>query len=132
MDPVTLIVSALAAGAASALKESAGDAIKSGYEKLKSLILARAGHNEDLERVLEKHEEKPEVWSAPLKDMLVESGADKDPEIVDTAHELAKVVAPAAKAFEQHIENYGRVDMQINIGQVGQIGNISGPGSGSS
>jgi hypothetical protein len=128
MDPVSLIVAALAAGLAAAVKESAGDAVKVGYQRLKSLILGHSGDNEDVKSALEKHEQKPEVWTAPLKDALVESGADKDQEVVQAAHELAKLVDPqAAHAFEQYIENYGQVGMQINIGQVGQIGGISGP-----
>jgi hypothetical protein len=128
MDPVTLIVAALASGVAAAVKESAGDAVKAGYQQLKSLILRRFGGKEEVRYAVEKHEQKPESWAGTLRDALVESGADKDPEIVQAAHELAKLVDPeAARAFEQHIENYGPIDMQINIGQVGEIGGISGP-----
>ena len=133
MDPVTLIVTALASGAAAAVKDAAGDAVKAGYQRLKSLILERFGGREEVTYALQKHEEKPESFGGTLKDALVEAGADKDKEIVQAAQSLAELVNPeAARAFEQHIENYGSVGTQVNIGQVGQMGGISGPGQGSS
>ena len=41
MDPITVIVAALAAGAAAGLKPTAEQAIKDAYAGLKALILAR-------------------------------------------------------------------------------------------
>ena len=38
MDPVTLIVTALAAGAAEALKDGAAEAVKGAYARLRSLV----------------------------------------------------------------------------------------------
>ena len=42
MDPVSLIVTALATGAAAALKDTAGEAVKDAYSGLKSLLDAQA------------------------------------------------------------------------------------------
>ena len=45
MDPVTLIVTALAAGAASALQDGAAVAVKDAYARLRALVTKRfAGH----------------------------------------------------------------------------------------
>ena len=41
MDPVTLIVTALAAGAASALQDGAAAAVKDAYARLKALVKKR-------------------------------------------------------------------------------------------
>lgn len=128
MDPITLILTSLAAGASATLNDTAGQAIKDAYVGLKSLLKRKFGGRLDGDMILEKHEQKPEVWREPLKEELTEAGADQDEEIVRAAHELAKLVDPGtARAFEQHIVNYGAVGQQFNIGQVGEIGSIGAP-----
>jgi hypothetical protein len=41
MDPVTLVVTALAAGAASALQDGTSSAVKDAYARLKALVMKR-------------------------------------------------------------------------------------------
>lgn len=94
MDPTALIVTALAAGAAAALQETASLAVKDGYTALKGLIQQRFAGQPAAELALTKHEEKPDVWQAPLKEALAETGADKDPAIVEAAQGLLKLVQP--------------------------------------
>lgn len=43
---------------------------------------------------LAQHEKKPEVWEAPLKDALVETGAEEDEAILQAADKLLKLVQP--------------------------------------
>jgi hypothetical protein len=43
---------------------------------------------------LAQHEKKPNVWEAPLKNALAETGADKDEAIVRAAEKLLKLVQP--------------------------------------
>ena len=95
MEPTTLIVSALVAGAAAALQETASQAVKDAYVGLKALIQKRFAGRPEAEMALAQHEKKPEVWEVPLKDALTETGADKkDGDIVQAAEKLLKLVQP--------------------------------------
>ena len=51
MDPITLIVTALAAGAALGLKDTASSAIKDAYQGLKTLVKKRLASQADGELV---------------------------------------------------------------------------------
>jgi hypothetical protein len=70
MDPVTLIVTALAAGASAgvidALKDNAKDAAKAAYARLRGLVRKRVAGNPGAELALTEHEADPENWAAPL------------------------------------------------------------------
>lgn len=81
MEPVTLILTALVAGAAKA----AGDAAPDAYKGLKALIQKKFAGKPEAEMALAKHEEKPKVWEEPLKEALVESGVDQDQETLKAA-----------------------------------------------
>ena len=74
MDPITLIVTALAAGAALGLTETASAAVKDAYASLNALVRKRFTGRPEAELVLTKHETAPEVWRAPLTAELGEAG----------------------------------------------------------
>jgi hypothetical protein len=123
MDPLTLIVTALAAGASAALKESAGDAVKSAYGKLKDLLVRKLSGRPHGEAVLEGNEEDPDVWKEPLKKELEQAGADRDDDIVRAAKELADLVAPAAsESYTMNVVNRAPVGHQINIQHADRVG----------
>ena len=94
MDPVSIIVTALAAGAAAAAKDTASQAIKDSYAGLKALIQKRFADKPEAEITLTQHQNKPEVWEAPLKDALTETGATQDDAIIRQAQQLLKLVNP--------------------------------------
>jgi hypothetical protein len=66
MDGVTLMVTALAAGAAFGLKDTASGAVKDAFGSLKTLVKKRLAGRRDGELVLARHEEAPETWVGPL------------------------------------------------------------------
>jgi hypothetical protein len=94
MDPVTIILTALVAGAAKA----AGDTVPDAYQGLKALVQKKFSGKPAAEMVLEEHEKDPETYGAPLKKNLVEAGIDKDEEILKAAEELLKQLDPQAAA----------------------------------
>ncbi len=94
MEPVTLILSALAAGAAKA----AGDTVPDGYKALKELIKRKFASKPQAEMVLEEHEKDPETYEVPLKKKLIEADVDKDEEIIKKAQELLKLANPEEAA----------------------------------
>lgn len=94
MEPLSLIIAALVAGAAKA----AGDAAPDAYTGLKSLIKRKFAGEPKAEMVLEEHESDPETYEAPLKKKLAEAGVDQDEEILQAAQELLAKLNPEEAA----------------------------------
>ena len=95
MDPVTLIVTALAAGAASALQDGASSAVKDAYARVKALVKKRFANRPKGELVLAEHQAAPQTWGAPLAAELSAAGADGDAELVAAAQALMNLVDEA-------------------------------------
>ncbi len=92
MDPISLVMAALAAGAIAATKETAGTAVKDAYQGLKGLIKKKFAGEPKAEMVLEEHATDPETYEAPLKKKLAEAGIDRDEEIINVAQDLLSQV----------------------------------------
>src|SRR3984893_5116252 len=92
MDPVTLIVTALAAGAASALQDGASAAVKDAYTRVRALVRRRFAGRPKGELVLAEHEAAPQTWQAPLAAELAAAGADGDADLVAAAQALMSLV----------------------------------------
>ncbi|MBD2364359.1 hypothetical protein [Anabaena sp. UHCC 0399] len=98
MDPISLVIAALGAGAIAAAKDTAGVAVKDAYQGLKALIKKKFESEPKAQMVLEEHETDPETYEAPLKKKLAEAGIDKDEEIIKLAQELLKQEKPEESA----------------------------------
>lgn len=118
MEPVSIIMAALAAGAAAGATEVATQAIKDAYEGLKALVLKRLEGKPAAETALVEYEQDPETWEKPLQKSLVEAGADKEPEIVDAAQKVLQLVRPQQVAT-------GKYNVQIGTAQGVVIGDHS-------
>jgi hypothetical protein len=114
MDPITLIVAALAAGASAGLGDTASQAIKDAYAGLKALIKRRFAGNAKAEETLADHEADPETYEKPLAKQLEAAGAQDDLEIVRAAQELLKKADKAGIKTKYHV--------QVTGGKVGNIG----------
>ena len=110
MEPITLILSALAAGATAALQETASQAVKDAYVGLKALIQKRFAGKPEAEMALAQHEKKPEVWAAPLQDALVETGADRDEAIIEQAQAVLTLVQPQQVAQGKYNVQIGKAE----------------------
>ena len=114
MDPITLIVTALAAGAALGVKDTASSAVKDAYAGLKALVRKRLAGRPDAEVVLARHEQAPQTWQAPLTAELGEAGADQDPGLVAAAQALMSLVDEAgARAGKYTVDVRGGQGVQI-------------------
>jgi hypothetical protein len=108
MDPLSVIVAALVAGAAAAAKDTAGAAIKDSYQGLKGLIQEKLAGRPAAAVVLEEHEKDPATYEAPLKKKLTEAAADQDAAILQAARTLLEQAgAPTAPGtvIRQSIRN---------------------------
>jgi hypothetical protein len=92
MEPISLILGALAAGAVAGAQATASEAVKDSYQGLRTLIQRKLADKPSAEIVLAKHEEKPEVWQEPLKAELIEAAADQDQAIINAAEKLMALV----------------------------------------
>ena len=102
MEPISMIIAALGAGAIAATKDTAGTAVKDAYNGLKTLIKQRFADQgkEDDSNIVDKHEKKldSEAVKALLKEELINLGVDKDAEIIKLAQELLKQEKPEESA----------------------------------
>jgi hypothetical protein len=115
MDPITLIVTALASGAASGTADAASAAVKDAYASLKALVTKRLGGRADAELVLARHEGAPEVWQAPLAAELADAGADRDLELVRAARALMTLADEAGARA-------GKYTVDVRSAQGVQVG----------
>jgi hypothetical protein len=109
MDPVSLILAALVAGAAKAAEGVAQDA----YDGLKTLIKRKfeSQNKSDSSVLLDKYEQKPEKTKPLLEDELTEAGIDKDEEVIKLAQQIMAQLNPQAAAE-------GKFNVQISGGTV--------------
>jgi len=108
MDPITLIVGALVAGATSGaldeVKDTAAAGIKAAYAKLRALATTRVAGNPGAEVALAEIEADPDTWKAPLAAKLTQLDAGAD----------ANLVA-AAKAFMELYDAVGARSGKYNV-----------------
>ena len=89
-DPITLIVSALAASATAAAKDVMSQAVKDAYNGLKTLIVSKCESKPDVASSLQFLEKKPTSsdFQEAVEQALREAGADQDHEIRTKTEEL--------------------------------------------
>ena len=125
MDPVTLIVTALVAGAGLGLKDAASSAITDAYNGLKGLVRRKLAGRPGGELVLARHEEDPQVWEKPLVQELTAVGADADPDLVSAAQALMQLVDAAGSAAGKY-----QVSASDHAAAAGRDMNITASGGG--
>ena len=113
MDPITLIVTALAAGAALGVQDTASAMVKDAYACLKALVRRRLGGDPGAELVLARHEHAPETWQAPLMAELAQAGADGDGDLIAAAKALLDLAGEAGGAGKYTVDARGAQGVQI-------------------
>ncbi|OLE37325.1 MAG: hypothetical protein AUI36_26570 [Cyanobacteria bacterium 13_1_40CM_2_61_4] len=120
MDPTTLILTALTAGAAASVKDTASAAIKDSYSGLKALIQRKFRDQPKAQTALDEYEADPDTYEKPLRKALGTSSVDQDEEIITAARQLMTLVQPQAAMGYNIVQNTGNVQGQIveNKGSV--------------
>jgi hypothetical protein len=99
MEPISLIVTALAAGASSGAIEGLADTVKenakAAFAKLLELTRRRVEGNGNAEVVLSEHQNDPAAYATPLAKKLAEAGAADDTELLASAMALMKLLDQA-------------------------------------
>jgi hypothetical protein len=96
MEPVTLILTALAAGvttgALDALKDDVKEKVKAAYARLRGLAEKRVSGRPHGELALAEYESAPQKWEGLLAAELTEAGAAHDEDLVAAAKALMELV----------------------------------------
>jgi RIP homotypic interaction motif len=126
MDPVTLIVTALAAGAASALQDDAQGAVSKALARLRAgtrLSARPAG-----QVVLGQHAHAPDIYGKPLEHELTKAGAAADPALICAAQGLMKLrdaAGSAAGKYHVTVQDSSGVQAGDHNTQVNHFGTIT-------
>jgi hypothetical protein len=114
MEPITLILGALAAGALAGVKDGATGAVKDAYAGLKRLVAARFAGKPTAEVVLAEHATDPDTWQAPLARALTETGTDADPAVIEAARQLMELLdEKGARAGKYTVDLRGAQGVQV-------------------
>ena len=118
VEPISLIVSALAAGAVEAARETAGTAVKEAYEGLKGLLKRVFGDEPEAEKAVDEYTDAVKAGdgkppAAPLEDALQKAGAGDDPDVVRKAEDVLKLADPEGSAAGKYTVTTGAVQGQV-------------------
>lgn len=108
MEPVSMILIALASGAGTAFVQgTTGEAAKDAYNTVKTLVVSKFKGNAQAELILKNYEQNPEVWQKPLETELKQVSVEEDKELVQAAEKVVEEVDPeykATKGFNIHVQ----------------------------
>lgn len=94
MDPISLIVAALAVVG----KETTSLVVKDIYPKFKALLEKKFAATDEARLILGKHADNPRNWDGPMRELLQESHADRDAELLEAAAKLLAEADPSGAA----------------------------------
>ena len=96
MDPVTLVVTALATGLITGVGEAAKTVVKDMYESLKARLIQKTEQNENARAALTAVEKSPESTARQdvLKEELAKLELEKDAELIQLAKSILEQLDP--------------------------------------
>jgi hypothetical protein len=108
VDPVSLVLDALASGAAGSVADSTDDSVATAYRGFKRLIADRFAGNKSGEIALSEHPADPDTWQAPLAKALAVTGVSADEPVLAAARELMELVdAAGVRAGKYDVDLHG-------------------------
>lgn len=123
MDPITLIVTALAAGASAgaidSLKDDVRESVNAAYKRMHYLAKRCFRGNASAEIILFEHGSDPATYEAPLAKKLAEAGACNDADLVEAARALMELVdREGAKSGKYNVRIKGAKGVQVGDSNV--------------
>src|SRR5258708_20599914 len=110
MDPLSLILAAITAGAAASAKDTASAAIKDTYQGLKALIQRKFEGKPNAQAALIEYEEDPETYDKPLIKALNTHGIDQHDTIIDPPRQVFAFTQNQHELIGNHsLQNYGHL-----------------------
>lgn len=120
VDPISVIIGALTAGALAGAQDVASSSIKDSYDRLKSLVRNRFGGRAAAEVALDEHEQDPESWEPALRSELLRAGLDADHQVVEHARALLGMISPNSSVGGDtfNVDNRGSRGQQFGRGNT--------------
>jgi hypothetical protein len=117
VDPVSLVLDALASGATRGVADGASDAVGAAYSRLKRLIAERFAGNKSAEVALDEHAADPDTWQAPLTKALHATVVSADESVLAAARQLMELLdAAGARAGKYDVDLRGGHGVQVGEG----------------
>ncbi len=116
MEPISLIIAALGAGAIAAAKDTAGTAVKDAYQGLKALIKKKFEGDVLGQAMVDAKPEEIKQAEGLLKDKITKAGADRDAAIIQAAQELLNQVKEQPGGQEIITQNISNVKYAATSG----------------
>jgi hypothetical protein len=107
MDPISLILAALTAGALFVGEKMAGEAVKDAYTALKSLLISRVKAPEERTALIPTESIPPDVWQAKATAILERINAKNDQDLIAAAKTVLTQV-------NQSQASSGKFNLQAN------------------
>jgi len=120
VDPISVVMEALTAGALSGARDVASRSVKDSYDRLKSLLRTRFGGRVAAETALDEHEQDPKSWGSALRSELLRSGVDRDQRVVEQAQALLYIIGPGSSGSGDtfNVDNRGSKGQQFGRGNT--------------
>jgi hypothetical protein len=103
VDPVSLIVGALAVGAGAGIRESASAAVRDAYQGLRDRLRRLWSRQSAAAAVLDQYQAEPAVFEAPLRHYLRQDQVAGDAEVLALARRLMESVDPSGAAAGKYV-----------------------------
>jgi hypothetical protein len=108
MDPITIIVTALTAGARATHRDGAPPALPDACAELATLARQRLSGRPNGGMVLRQHAEDPGRWSRALAKALAAEGADGDTALVTAAQAVLRLTDEAGSSRGKYAPDAAR------------------------
>jgi hypothetical protein len=115
MEPISLILAALLAGATTGAGEAAGTAIKDTYAGLRDALKRKLAGKPAAESVIQEYTADPDNWEPAVTAYLKQAGADRDEALVSLAQAVMAHVDPAGSST-------GKYSVDLRGAQGVQVG----------
>ena len=107
MDPITVIVGALAAGALKGVGDASSAAVRDAYARLKSLVSSRLAESPAAVTALAQHQSDPETHEALLTNHLRDHGLAQDEPVIVAAQGLMALLDTVGSRNGKYIVDLG-------------------------
>ena len=123
MEPISMILAALLAGAAKGLGQSAANAVQDAYAGLRDALRRRLAGKPAAEDAVEQYTSDPEAWKGNLEVHLKQAGADRDQAVLDAAASVMRLVDPAGAGTGKYSVNLAGAQ-GVQVGDYGRQKNV--------
>lgn len=114
MEPVDLVLAALAAGGTAAVSESAAIAVNGAHTALRERLRHLFSRHPSAGSALDLFESDPEAFAAAMRQYVVETGAAGDSVVLRESEQLLRLTDPSAFASGRYqVDAQGALGVQV-------------------